>query len=408
MRLGGVAPADDGMIGRALNRAQQASALTIVALAIVVLLVMQLDRPGHGFWAVALALVPMVLLQVARLSSPSDILSGAYLVFGGIAIFTIDLSKSVLATGELAEAGLGLFAIRLAVILCGAAGTSIATRVTWTALGYLTSEAAVVVASIALEEPYVYSIRMLLVAVVVALLHPLSALVNPSAETVWQRLREASLDDESARRREALEQRAVALVHDTVLGQLHAIAAAEPGALPRELRAPLARSVAAVTGDPAASTGLADGDAASTEWRQTPLFAAIQDARLQGLEVEVTGDPTEAGRLDGDTGLALGLAVAQCLTNVLKHSGVRRSEVAVYGTDSDVCVMVIDSGRGFDKHKTAADRLGLSTSVKRRIESVGGGVQVWATPGQGTSIMLRVPDARRASPAEIEGGSSHA
>src|SRR5690606_36738799 len=182
--------------------------------------------------------------------------------------------------------------------------------------------------------PYVFSVRMLLVAVVVALLHPLSALVNPSAETVWQRLREASLDDESARRREALEQRAVALVHDTVLGQLHAIAGAEPGTLPRELRGPLARSVAAVTGDPAASTGLADGDAASTEWRQTPLFAAIQDARLQGLEVEVTGDPTEAGRLNGDTGLALGLAVAQCLTNVLKHSVVRRSELAVYGTDS--------------------------------------------------------------------------
>ena len=407
MRLGVPERVGD-MIGQALNRGQLVAALTIVVLAVLVLLVMQVDRPTHWFWAVALAIVPMLLLLVARLGSPSRTLAGAYLVFGGIAIFTIDLSKSVLASGELAEAGLGLFAVRLAVILCPAVGTGVAERVLWAALGFAVSESAVAGASLALEEPYVFSVNMLLVAVVVALLHPLSALVSPSALTVWQRLREASVDDESARRREALEQRAVALVHDTVLGQLDAIAAAQPGVLDGQLHAAVTRSVAVVTGEAEAPGGPAAGDSASARWRQTPLFAAIQDARLQGLEVEVTGDPTEIGRVDADTGLAVGLAVAQCLTNVLKHSGVLRAEVAVYGTDADVCVMVIDAGRGFDRDSTGSDRLGLRTSVVRRIESVGGGVRVWATPGQGTSIMLRVPDAAHDGVGGIDGGVEHA
>ncbi len=53
--------------------------------------------------------------------------------------------------------------------------------------------------------------------------------------------------------------------------------------------------------------------------------------------------------------------------------------------------MVIDAGRGFSEEHVGVDRLGLRQSVRRRIESVGGGVQLWSTPGRGTSIMLRLP-----------------
>lgn len=393
MPLGLPERVDDSTLGRALTRAQQVAAATILTIAVLILLVMQTERTEHWFWAVALALLPMIMLLVARLSTPSDSLSAAYLVFGGIAIFTLNLSKAEFATGELADAGLSFFAVQLALILCGAASTSVAASVLWTALGYLTSEVAIIASSLALDTPYEFSAAPLLTAIIVALLRPLSSFVSPRISVVWEQLHQASVDDDAARKREALEQRTAALIHDTVLAQLHAIATAPDGDLTDALHNQLTRNLAIVTNGNWVTSGHHHGRTATAEWQQTPLFAAIEDARLLGLNVDVTGDPTVLRRLEPGRSLALALAAAQCLTNVLKHSGVTLAEVAIYDTDTDVCVMIIDSGRGFDENSTAADRLGLRTSVKRRIEAAGGRTHVWTTPGQGTSIMLRVPHA---------------
>jgi len=54
-------------------------------------------------------------------------------------------------------------------------------------------------------------------------------------------------------------------------------------------------------------------------------------------------------------------------------------------------VMVIDSGSGFVEQSVGGDRLGLRQSIRGRIEGVGGSVQVWTTPGVGTSVSLTVP-----------------
>jgi signal transduction histidine kinase len=65
---------------------------------------------------------------------------------------------------------------------------------------------------------------------------------------------------------------------------------------------------------------------------------------------------------------------------------------------------VIDAGRGFDEAATGRDRLGLRTSVRSRIASVGGRVQVWSAPGRGTSVLLQVPDGTGAPVAsEVSG-----
>jgi signal transduction histidine kinase len=69
--------------------------------------------------------------------------------------------------------------------------------------------------------------------------------------------------------------------------------------------------------------------------------------------------------------------------------------VAVYGSDAALSVMVVDTGVGFTEAATGADRLGLRASVRKRIELVGGQVNVWSTPGRGTSIMIKIPVAER-------------
>jgi signal transduction histidine kinase len=109
--------------------------------------------------------------------------------------------------------------------------------------------------------------------------------------------------------------------------------------------------------------------------------------------------------LDAERDTAAGLAVKQCLVNVLRHAQVEHAEVVIIGAEQEISIMVIDSGRGFSEEHVGVDRLGLRQSVRRRIESVGGGVKLWSTPGRGTSIMLRLPASSVSTePATVPNG----
>jgi signal transduction histidine kinase len=142
--------------------------------------------------------------------------------------------------------------------------------------------------------------------------------------------------------------------------------------------------------------------AARADWQESRLAAAVDAARDAGLQVNVSGDLTVLARLTREASRALGLAVRQCLANVLQHSGTDRAEVALYGTEGEVTVMVVDSGRGFSESETAKDRMGLRNSVRTRVEQAGGTVRLWSTPGRGTSVMIRVPASAPSAPAVPE------
>ena len=58
---------------------------------------------------------------------------------------------------------------------------------------------------------------------------------------------------------------------------------------------------------------------------------------------------------------------------------------------SNITIMVADEGVGFDPAKVAGDRLGIRASIDARIAAVGGTVQIWSSPGSGTSIVMTVP-----------------
>jgi signal transduction histidine kinase len=210
----------------------------------------------------------------------------------------------------------------------------------------------------------------------------------------------AVIDDELSVVRYRTEVRAAALMHDTVLGHLSAIAAGADGALQSRLKNEIERDLALLIGEDWLNDPAPAADEQSrSDWRRSALLAAVQEARDLSLTVEVTGDPGAIGRLTSERDVAVGLAAKQCLVNVLRHAEVHRAEVVVIGSDSDVSVMVIDAGRGFSEQQIASDRLGLRQSVRRRIESVGGEVRLWSTPGRGTSVLIRVP-------AESGSGSS--
>ncbi len=107
--------------------------------------------------------------------------------------------------------------------------------------------------------------------------------------------------------------------------------------------------------------------------------------------MDVSGDLHGLDALESTTALALSQAIEQCLVNVLRHSGVRRAELVVFTAARELTAMITDAGSGFIESAVDGDRLGLRNSVRGRITSLGGSVQLWSNPGTGTSIVLTVP-----------------
>jgi two-component system sensor histidine kinase UhpB len=55
-----------------------------------------------------------------------------------------------------------------------------------------------------------------------------------------------------------------------------------------------------------------------------------------------------------------------------------------------LALSITDDGRGFDVNGPPGDGLGL-VSMRERVESVGGALEIHSTPGSGTRIRVTVP-----------------
>ncbi len=116
---------------------------------------------------------------------------------------------------------------------------------------------------------------------------------------------------------------------------------------------------------------------------------------LASSRVTVSG-PATAVPLPGHAARELAAAVTACLHNVDQHAGAgARAFVLVEDEGGAVLVTVRDDGAGIApgrlEQAEADGRLGVSSSVRGRVEDLGGTVQLWSQPGQGTEVELRVP-----------------
>jgi signal transduction histidine kinase len=355
----------------------------------------QAAAPKSLIWPVlvpvAMTLVLLVLLDRWRTTAYSVV----FLVVGGLSQYWLSFAllsafASVRSSHTLA---LSLVAVSL-VLVCGPGFVPTST-IAWGVIGFAIGQAAALAAMLSTRSNFELDPISLVVIIGLVLVESTDAITRSRRLAVRPELDRAVLDDEISVLRYRTEVRAAALMHDTVLGHLSAIAASAEGAMSPRLTSEIERDLAILVGEdwlneptPAAE------DQARADWRRSALMASVQDARDRSLTVDVTGDPGAIGRLTGERDVAVGLAVKQCLVNVLRHAQVSRAEVVIIGSESDVSVMVIDAGRGFSEELVASDRLGLRQSVRRRIESVGGDVRLWSTPGRGTSILIRVPAER--------------
>lgn len=112
-------------------------------------------------------------------------------------------------------------------------------------------------------------------------------------------------------------------------------------------------------------------------------------ARMHAVSVQLV--VVEAQDVDLAATDALVGATAEAVVNAAKHAGVDEVWVSVDRREpSGTMVVVHDEGAGFDPSEVV-EGSGITSSIRGRLLSVGGGATVESSPGRGTDITVWVP-----------------
>lgn len=194
---------------------------------------------------------------------------------------------------------------------------------------------------------------------------------------------------------EAQRRQGARLLHDTVLATLTLLAHSGVGVAPDALRqqaaddARLLRQLRLGATPTPRQSGSYNLEQVEETVLGTTLESVKQRFGRMGLEVAWHG--TGQVLLRSDVLDAFLLALAECLENVRRHSGVTEAHVTITDDDTTVRAMITDSGVGFDVQDVDAARLGLKESVVGRLKEVGGRARLFSSPGAGTTVVLEVP-----------------
>ena len=385
---------------RAFARASHVIAFVCLVGAALLVTTLQQASPGIILWPALVALVPIFIVLWLVERYRSWFFSVTYLIVGAASLHWFVLAGTSQFPGEATTDSFALTLPKVALIFVGGAGLGVWRMIAWSTAGLVAGELATVGAALQTGAQVVPDITALGVYLISVVLLTILGISRNRLKRAQPSLQRAARDEHLSDIRHRIEVRAAAMLHDTILNHLAAVANAPDGELRDDLQARIERDLQILVGE----EWLVDADDSETAegragWYASRLFRSLDEARELGLEVVLSGDRTAITRLDPPRQVAVALAVKQCLVNVLKHSGTNVAEVVVYGSGDEVSVMIIDGGKGFSEPETSVDRLGLRQSVRKRIESVDGTVQVWSTPGTGTSVLIRLP-ARSTSARE--------
>lgn len=129
------------------------------------------------------------------------------------------------------------------------------------------------------------------------------------------------------------------------------------------------------------------------------LRRALDAAVTESATLVASAEPVE---LDSAKAQEVVAAVEAALDNVRKHAGPQaQAWVVVDDLGADVVVTVRDDGPGVSQDRIAeaaqSGRLGVSSSIKGRIEDLGGRARYLTSPGGGTMVEMWIPKGRAAT-----------
>ena len=108
-----------------------------------------------------------------------------------------------------------------------------------------------------------------------------------------------------------------------------------------------------------------------------------------GVEVGVSAT-NHAERPAPEVEITLLRIAAEALNNVVKHAGATRVEIEIETSGEEYAMIVSDNGVGFDPDANPRPGRGIRT-MRQRAQALGGALEIRAMPGNGTTIILRIP-----------------
>jgi signal transduction histidine kinase len=195
---------------------------------------------------------------------------------------------------------------------------------------------------------------------------------------------------------EAQRRQGARLLHDTVLATLTLLAHSGVGVKPDALRQQAADDARLLR-----QLRLGQGPTPTTETGSMPVVTPDEivlgttlesvKQRFGRMGLTVSWHGTGQVLLPSEVLDAFLLALAECLENVRRHSGVTEAHVTITDDDKMVRALVTDAGVGFDIDDIDDAKLGFAESVVGRLREVGGNARLFSAPGSGTTVALEVP-----------------
>ena len=277
----------------------------------------------------------------------------------------------------------------VALTFVGALGARGLGGIGWIATGFTLGTIALIVGHLIAGEPLRLSPDR---AVDAAIMAAAFAVVDIGWRRTRGRLpafRDIARETRRADERRRRERAAAAVVHDTVLSDLAAIAHGD-GPLDERMRDRIRADLARLAGATASDTGTVSIVPREGTFGRA-LLELVEDHRWRGGRIDLTGvDLLRDDGLDPAMAEAMHGAVGAALDNVRRHAQAERVELTVGGDDDRLTVLVVDDGLGFDTDAVPVDRLGLRESIIGRMERAGGTARIWSSEA-GTTVLLAVP-----------------
>jgi signal transduction histidine kinase len=194
---------------------------------------------------------------------------------------------------------------------------------------------------------------------------------------------------------EAQRRQYARLLHDTVLATMTLLAHSAVGVAPAALQQQAADDARLLR---QLRLGATPAPQSSGGYKLEPVEETVLGTTLESVKarfgrmgLEVSWHGTGQVLLPSEVLDAFLLALAECLENVRRHSGVTEAHVTIVDDEQMVRAMITDAGVGFTLDDVDSARLGFKESVVGRLKEVGGHARLFSAPGSGTTVVLEVP-----------------
>jgi signal transduction histidine kinase len=377
---------------RLLQRTARVYGLTFSAVALLCIAV-----PGavtSGTYLAALPFFVLVVVGQYRIGASRSLIWVALQLLGGIGIV---VSIALLNPGELGHAALSTIAQLTAASIASVAVvlTTDAVRIAVLVVSFTALTTVTAVATAHSQSP-ITTVGLITLGWVLASI--VGIWINAGVPQAARRIASigrAHRAERQASEMEAQRRQSARLLHDTVLATLTLLAHSGVGVAPAAMQqqaaddAKLLRQLRLGATPVPMSSGGYNLEPVEETVLGTTLESVKQRFGRMGLEVSWHG--TGQVLLPSDVLDAFLLALAECLENVRRHSGVTEAHVTIVDDATTVRAMITDAGVGFTLDDVDSARLGFKESVVARLKDVGGHARLFSEPGSGTTVVLEVP-----------------